>query len=307
MFGRSRESKSSRNQAAKEQSRRALFEELAKRPQNICPFLGLASSQVEYHDGVTREHRCYAFGEPAELSPEQQERVCLGRGYGNCPRYLRGVLVIPTEELQALRGALPPVRPGGPPPPPPPPAAVAGGGRSRAPLLVGLVLLLALAGSGGAYLLLSRGGTSVGPTPTPLPSSPAPSASASVLPTAAASTAPSVNQTPFPETPKPDPTPLPGDTFMGYEVTVLEGENTLFTVDDQGNITDQAVAHYARFSKAPVDRILAPNGLLHWRTSKGFFTGLSYIHNQSGPFLIRKVYQGTDGTKRYIVLHDNEV
>jgi len=310
LFGRrGRESKSSRNEAAKELSRRALFEELAKRPQNICPFLGLASSQVEYHDGVTREHRCYAFGEPAELSPEQQERVCLGRGYGNCPRYLRGVLVIPTEELQALRGALPPVRPGGPslPPPPPPPAA-AGGGRSRVPLLVGLVLLLALAGSGGAYLLLSKGGTGVGPTPTPQPSaSPVPSASASLLPTAAASTAPSVIQTPFPETPKPDATPLPGDTFIGYEVTVLEGENTLFTVDDAGNVSNPQVAHFARFSKAPVDRIVAANGLLHWRTSNGFFTGLSYIHDRSGPFLIRKVYQGADGTKRYIVLPDDQV
>ena len=108
MFG--RRNRENREEAQREQGRRALFEELARRPPNICPFLGLASSQTEYHDGFTREHRCYAFGDPAELSTEQQERVCLTRGYGNCPRYLRGVLVIPTEELEALRRPLPPVR-----------------------------------------------------------------------------------------------------------------------------------------------------------------------------------------------------
>ena len=90
-------------EAAREAERRVLFEELAKRPDTVCPFLGLAGSRAEYHPGVTREHRCYAFGDPAELSAEQQEKVCLQRGYGNCPRYLRGVLVIPTEELEALR------------------------------------------------------------------------------------------------------------------------------------------------------------------------------------------------------------
>ena len=108
MFG--RRGRESREAADREQSRRALFEELAKRPPDICPFLGLASSQTEYHDGFTREHRCYAFGDPVELSAEQQERVCLGRGYGNCPRYLRGVLVIPTEELEALLLARHPVK-----------------------------------------------------------------------------------------------------------------------------------------------------------------------------------------------------
>lgn len=312
MFGR-RESKASQNQAAKEQSRRALFEELAKRPPNVCPFLGLASSQIEYHDGFTREHRCYAFGEPAELSAEQQERVCLGRGYGNCPRYLRGVLVIPTEELEALRRQ--PVAPARAAPPPLPPSgsadAAAGGRRGRGGLLVGLVLLLALAGAGGAYLFLTRGGTGVVSTPTPQPSPstavPSPSPSIAVTTPPSPSPTPQPSQTPFPETPKPDPTPRPGDKFIGYEVTVLEGENTLFKVDDAGNIVDEVIAHYDRFSKAPVDRVEAPNGLLHWRTKQGFFTGLSYIHDRSGPFLIRKVYQGSDGQLRYIVLPDSQV
>jgi len=312
LFG--RRSRKSREAADREQTRRALFEELAKRPANICPFLGLASSQTEYHEGFTREHRCYAFGDPVELSAEQQERVCLGRGYGNCPRYLRGVLVIPTDELEALRRPLPPVRPPAPPVTPPPPprtAAAAGeGGRRRGlSLLIGVVLLLAVAGTVGALVFFRGPGVGITPTPTPSPSpSVEPSASVATSPSGEPSATPEAsNQTPFPETPRPDPTPQPGDTFQGFEVTVLEGENTLFEVDADGNIVRQETAHFSRFSRAPVDRVVAPNGLLHWRTSEGFFTGLSYIHERSGAFLIRAVYEGSDGQLRYIVLDDEDI
>ena len=175
MFG--RRNRESREAASREEDRRALYEELAKRPPNICPFLGLASSQTDYHDGFTREHRCYAFGDPVELSAEQQERVCLGRGYGNCPRYLRGVLVIPTEELEALRRPPPPVRPPAPPVSPPRAAASGGGGRRRGvAVLIGAVMLLAVGGTVGALLLLK--GPGVGQQ------SPSPSPSASVAPSA---------------------------------------------------------------------------------------------------------------------------
>lgn len=313
MFG--RRNRENRQEQQREKGRRALFEELAKRPPNICPFLGLASSQTEYHDAFTREHRCYAFGDAAELSAEQQERVCLTRGYGNCPRYLRGVLVIPTEELDALRrpqpAPVPPTPKRTPPPPPPPrkaaPAASGSGGGRRLPLMIGLVLLLGVAGATGAFLLL-RGPAAVRPTPTPTPSTqPSATAVATAVPSASASASEAApSGTPYPQTPKPDATPIPGDVFVGYEVTVLEGQNTLFQVDANGNVTGSSVAHYSRFSQAPVTRVQAPNGLLHWRTSAGFFSGLSYIHGQSGPFLIREVYQGTDGTKRYTVLPDSQ-
>ena len=83
--------------------RRALFAKLAERPEHVCPFLGLEGDRTGYVEGVSDEHRCFAFGDPAPISAEQQTRVCQERGYGNCPRYLRGVLVIPTEELEALR------------------------------------------------------------------------------------------------------------------------------------------------------------------------------------------------------------
>ena len=134
-----------------------MFEELAKRPDTICPFLGLADSRTEYRDRVSDGHRCYAFGDPAELSAEQQQKVCLQRGYGNCPRYLRGVLVIPTEELEALRRPQP-APPPGPATPARPAAPVAaapartGRGLLLASVLGVLLLVGAIGGAGYWYL-----------------------------------------------------------------------------------------------------------------------------------------------------------
>ena len=156
MFGRKRQQQE-REEAAREAERRALFEELAKRPDTICPFLGLEDSRTGFRERVSDAHRCYAFGDPAELSAEQQQKVCLQRGYGNCPRYLRGVLVIPTEELEALRRPQP-----APPPQParprsvPAPAKPASRGRRRAIAAVLGVLLLAAAGGGAGYWYLSN-------------------------------------------------------------------------------------------------------------------------------------------------------
>ena len=148
MFGRR---KREQEEAARDAERHALFAELAKRPDTICPFLGKADSRTGYQESVSEEHRCYAFGDPAELSAEQQQKVCLQPGYGNCPRYLRGVLVIPTEELEALRHPQPvPVRPA---------AAVAKtkpDRSGRGGLIATVVLLLLIVGvaGGGAYWYL---------------------------------------------------------------------------------------------------------------------------------------------------------
>lgn len=150
MFGRR---KREQEEAAREAERRALFAELAKRPDTICPFLGMAGSRTSYQESVSDEHRCYAFGDPAELSAEQQQKVCLQPGYGNCPRYLRGVLVIPTEELEALRH----------PAPPPAPVAAAAAATKATPdrrgwggLILSIVLVLLIVGvaGGGAYWYL---------------------------------------------------------------------------------------------------------------------------------------------------------
>jgi hypothetical protein len=152
VFG--RRNKKVEEEAAREAERRALFAELAKRPDTVCPFLGMAEARTQFNRGVSDEHRCYAFGDPAELSAEQQTKVCLQRGYGNCPRYLRGVLVIPTEELEALRRPQPNV------PRPAPVAAVvpvapparASRGRGILALVAGVVLAVAAGGGVVWYL-----------------------------------------------------------------------------------------------------------------------------------------------------------
>ena len=290
MFGR----RHREEEAAREADRRALFAELAKRPETICPFLGMADARTAFHDGVSDEHRCYAFGEPAELSAEQQTKVCTQRGYGNCPRYLRGVLVIPTEELEALR------HPQQLEPAPPPPVAAARGGSRRGLVVVVLVLLLALGGGGAAFALLQGNGVAVVPSPTPTV---APSPTAPATPTEA----PTVEPTAFPVTPSPDPTPLPEDVFIGYDVTVLADDYVIFRVDEEGNIVGSLGATYDGFSRAPVDEVTAPNGLHYWITTDGDYTGLSYIYGQSGPFLIRKVFEGADGTLRYEVLPESRL
>jgi hypothetical protein len=184
VFGRRKREQAAAAEAARETERSALLAKLAERPETICPFLGLSDDRTGYIPGVSVEHRCYAFGDPAPLSAEQQTRVCQERGYGNCPRYLRGVLVIPTEELEALRRPRAAEEPRVPPPVAPPAR------RRRAPLLAILALLLLVGvGAGGYWFLLRDDGVAVEPTPTPTASAepsptvePSPSVSATVAP-----------------------------------------------------------------------------------------------------------------------------
>src|SRR5690606_29467487 len=176
------------------------------------------------------DHRCFAFGDPASISAEQQTRVCQEPGYGNCPRYLRGVLVIPTEELEALRKPRAPVEAAAPPPP-----SETDERRRGAPLLLLLLGLLLLVGGGvGAFFLLGGGNGVAEASPTPTTQvTPAPT----VAPTATAPP-PTVEPSPTPEptglaTPTPEPTPELGDEFAFYEVSVGPAEFTLFTADGE--------------------------------------------------------------------------
>jgi hypothetical protein len=151
VFGRRRKVE---EEAAREAERHALFEELAKRPDTVCPFLGMVDARTQFHDGVAAEHRCFAFGDPAELSAEQQTKVCLQRGYGNCPRYLRGVLVIPTEELEALRRPAPNVPRAAPVAAAAPARQPARAARGRGILaVVGALVLVAAAGGAAVWYL----------------------------------------------------------------------------------------------------------------------------------------------------------
>jgi hypothetical protein len=307
VFGRGRH-KREIEEAAREADRRALFAELAKRPDTVCPFLGLAQARAEYHDGVTDEHRCYAFGDPAELSAEQQHKVCLQRGYGNCPRYLRGVLVIPTAELEALRRPqpAPPVPPPQRPAPAPAPAPAGGGSGRRGLVAVLLVLLLAAGGGGAAFVLLGNG-LVASETPTPLPSA---TVSGSVEPSAEPTASGTAQATPTPE-----PTPAPADVFDFYEVVVdPRVEYTLFEVDDAtGALIGSRPAEFDNFSQARVEPLDRADGSgRHWRTREGDYLGLSYIHDpdgpfDSGPFRIRAVYRTPDGGRSAEYLPEDEL
>ncbi|HYM53478.1 MAG TPA: hypothetical protein VEW45_08415 [Candidatus Dormibacteraeota bacterium] len=303
MFGRRR--KREDEEAAREAERRALFVELAKRPDTVCPFLGLVQARAEYNDGVADDHRCYAFGDPAELSAEQQHKVCLQRGYGNCPRYLRGVLVIPTEELEALRRP-PPAAPR----PAPAPVAASGGGGRRGLVAVVLVLLLLVGGGGAAAFLLLNDGGIARPTPTatPVPSL-APTGSASVEPTSEPTPVPSES---ILATPTPEQTPTPVDLFDHHEVAVAPGDYTLYVLDGGGVVVDSRPASFDDFSNARVERVERPDGSLHWRTLEGDYTGLSYIYDpsgefHSGPFRIRAVYTTPTGGRSAEYLPEDEL
>jgi len=308
LFGRRKRDDVARAEEAREAERRALFEQLAKRPETVCPFLGLADDRAGYQPEPNAEHRCYAFGDPAPLSDEQQRHVCLERGYSNCPRYLRGVLVIPTEELEALRRPQPHVAP--PPPPPPRPVAQRRRRRSLLVLLPLLILLVAAVGTGGLYLVNPNFVVSLLPGRSPTPSAVATASagqSGTPRPTGSASFLATATPTPL-ITPPPLPTPTTGDTFIGYQVGVGPQAYQLFQVDGAGNITKTLSTSFSRFSHARVDDpVDAPNGVRYWCTADGGLTGWCYIKDRSGSFEIRKLYRAADGSQRAIVLTPDQV
>ena len=297
MFGRRKREEAAAAEVAREDERRALFAKLAARPEHICPFLGLEADRTGYVEGVSDDHRCFAFGDPASISAEQQTRVCQERGYGNCPRYLRGVLVIPTEELEALR------RPRAPVPPSVPQAVTEPRRRRRAPLLLLLALLL-LVGGVGAYLAFGRDpGISVAsPTPTA-------SATPSVVPSTSEAPSPSASVDASPSTgpsPTPEPTPDAGDSFAFYEVSVGPDSYTLYQLDG-GAIVDERVVAFDGFSFARVDPRQGDDGEVYWLTQDGQLAGFAYRFPDSGDFRIRAVFLNEAGDRRSAYLGEDEL
>ncbi len=219
-------------QSAADAERQALFEKLAQRPESVCPFLGLAAARAEFEPQATDEHRCYAFGEPEPLSGEQQRNVCLQLGYANCPRYLRGVLVIPTDELEALRRPpqrIPPHRLR--PPPHRSPTGTAAG--SSPPCSSCCSSSAVVSAPGGCW-----------PDPARWPWCPTPTPKPSVAPSAAPSGSAE-------ESLVREPTPLirrpaPGDEFIGYEVTVTPGDYLVFRVNGAGRDRRRGRRHLLR-------------------------------------------------------------
>jgi hypothetical protein len=298
VFGR-RKREEAAAEAARESERRALFAKLAERPEHICPFLGLEGDRTAFVEGVSEDHRCFAFGDPATLSAEQQTRVCQERGYGNCPRYLRGVLVIPTEELEALRRPRAPIAETAPLPPPPPDRERRRGGI----LIAALLLLLLIGGSAGAWFLLGRGlGPVAEATPTPIGSF-EPSALPSPPPESAAPS----GAVSAPPTPTLEPTPTAGDAFAFYEVSVGPERYTLFAVDEAGEVIDTLETSFPGFSFARVDWLEGADGAVFWITREGGLTGWAYLYPDSGEFRIRAVYFSPGGERRSEYLEGEEL
>ena len=307
MFGRRKREEAAAADAAREAERRALFSKLAERPEAICPFLGLADDRTGYVDGISDDHRCFAFGDPSPISAEQQTRVCQEPGYGNCPRYLRGVLVIPTEELEALRKPRAPMEVAAASPPP----ETEERRRRGAPLLLLLLGLLLLVGGGvGAFLLLGGGNGIAEASPTPtIQVTPAPT----IEPTTTAAP-PTAEPTPTPEptptvaatgpaTPTPEPTPEAGDAFAFYEVSVAPDNYTLFSADDDS----VRVASFAGYSFAQVAPVQGADGAVYWVTQDGNLAGWAYRYPDSGEFRIRAVYLSSAGERRSVYLEPSEL
>lgn len=299
VFGRRKREEEAAAEAAREAERRALFAKLAERPEHVCPFLGLAADRTGFVDGVSDDHRCFAFGDPAPLSAEQQTRVCQERGYGNCPRYLRGVLVIPTEELEALRR--PRTADAAAPPPPAQPRR-----RRRAPVLLGLLLLLLIGGGVGAWALLGGLAPTASATPTPRPS---PSLSSSEpQPSVEPSVEPSTSAAPSgPASPTPEPTPTAGDEFAFYEVSVAPGSYDLYSLDDNGEVSDTLDVPFDAYSFARAEPVEAADGTAYWVTLDGDLTGWAYRYPDSGDFRVRAVFRSSDGERRSEYLEQDEL
>jgi hypothetical protein len=300
VFGRRRREAAAAEEAAREAERRALFAKLAERPEHICPFLGLDGDRTGYVDGISEDHRCYAFGDPAPLSAEQQTRVCQERGYGNCPRYLRGVLVIPTEELEALRRA----RPAADAPPPAPEPE----GRRRGaliPILLGLLLLVGV-GAGGGYLLLSGGlgtaGNGSDPTPTV-----APTPVASAVPSESASAEPTTEPSEAVPTPTPEATPEPGDQFAFYEVQVAPGSYTIYLIQPGGAPEETRSVAFEGYSFAQTTAVESADADVYWQITDGDLAGYAYLYPESGEFRVRAVFLSDVGERRSRYIEDSEL
>jgi hypothetical protein len=301
VFGRRKREEAAAADAAREAERRALFTKLAERPEAICPFLGLADDRTGYVDGISDDHRCFAFGDPSPISAEQQTRVCQEPGYGNCPRYLRGVLVIPTEELEALRRPRAPAELAAAPPPAPEPEERR---RRGAPILLLLGLLLLLGGGAGAFLLLG-GDDGISQA------SPTPSAEVTPEPTVAPPTAsiePTAEPTPSAEptglaTPTPEPTPELGDEFAFYEVSVGPAEFTLYTTDGESS----RVTSFDGYSFARAEPEEGDDGEVYWVTQDGDLAGWAYRYPDSGEFRIRAVFLNSAGERRSVYLEQSEL
>jgi hypothetical protein len=158
-----------------------------------CPYLRLVAADGSLgrpRDEVAPGHRCIAVGDPLALSERQQGLVCLTTSHGDCPRYLRAMLVVPVAD-----------------------AVVAPSVRLHPATLVAAILLVVSTIVAGAFVA-ANGGLEL-----PVASArPSPTASAVAAASASPQATPSANATPSKSSdpgasassaPSPSPSPEP--------------------------------------------------------------------------------------------------
>jgi hypothetical protein len=162
----------------------------------ICPFLRAVDDRdrlVAPVEAPDPANRCAALREAVPQSLRQQELVCLVSGHVNCPRYLRGAVVIAEAPDPVVRA-----------------------GRTVSPAVLASVVVLVMAASASLAFVMARGGLELAAAAT---SAPGPSATAvavaSTVPTPVPTVAPTPAPTPAPTasaSPAPTPTPSPTTT-----------------------------------------------------------------------------------------------
>jgi hypothetical protein len=158
----------------------------------ICPFLRAVDDRdrlVAPVEAPDPANRCAALREAVPQSLRQQELVCLASGHVNCPRYLRGAVVIAEAPDPVVRA-----------------------GRTVSPAVLASIVVLVMAASASLAFVMARGGLELAAAAT---SAPGPSATAvaaaSTIPTPVPTLAPTPAPTAAPTaSPAPTPSPTPG-------------------------------------------------------------------------------------------------
>ena len=286
MFGRRKRQEEAAAEAAREAERRALFAQLAERPDTSVPSSAWPTTAAGYVEGVSDDHRCYAFGDPAPLSAEQQAGLPGAR--------LRQLPALPPRRARhsdrgaggaaAAAGRGP--APAAPPPAPPPPAARRRR-RLTTPIVLIPILLLLLGGAtagylyfGGALGLVAQG--SATPSPTAEPTS-----RGDPRPRAERSPAQAWRR-------RPRASRVEGARSPSMRCAVGR-DYLLFALDDNGVLTDSRDVPFGGFSYARPATPRVGDGDVYWETADGDLEGWSYLWPDSGNFRIRAVFLSTEG------------
>jgi hypothetical protein len=237
-----------------------------------CPFFrslgpdGVLARPIEAPDPI---NRCAASGEVKPQSYRQQELVCLTGGHVNCPRYLRGLVVVRNRPFMRPRATTRTGRATG--------AAVALLATSVV-ASVGFVfarggLTLPVAGPSGTSAAVASPVTSATPVESAAASLPAVSPSSTPEPSPVPSTAPSPSASArpsLPPTPRRTPSPAPrSDRYDLLDPCPDSPDCWIYTVRSGDNLT--SIANYFGIPLETV-RDLNP-----WTRSQGLRAGQELI------------------------------